>query len=218
MSSYDSPGTTPSPDTPAPSVPAAASETISARPSVVTTLPTTDVGRRFTVGDALAFGSGIFVLAFSFLPFVSYDDGLRGPIERSDYDTWFNAWEAETFMAPLTWFVVLAAVIGAALSATRYLRTRRVTLVSFTIEQLQLVFFLFSAVVLLGYAVSSKSVFFGTSYAQAIGGDLYENGIDFSAGGYLMLIFAILGTVGATLNLYNVGPTLFPRSSAPAKR
>lgn len=214
MSSYDSPGTPPSQDAPAASVPAAEEIVFSAPPSVTEVT----AGRRFTVGDALAFGSGIFVLVFSFLPFVSYDDGLRGPIERSDYDTWFNAWEAETFMAPLTWFVVLAAVVGAALSATRYLRSKRFTVVSFTIEQLQLAFFLFSTVVLLGYAISAKSVFFGTAYAEAIGGDLYQNGIDFASGGFLMLVFAIIGTVGAALNLYNVGPTLFPRSGAAVKR
>ncbi|MGH3546272.1 MAG: hypothetical protein ACRDPW_10165 [Mycobacteriales bacterium] len=169
---------------------------------------------RFRVGDALSVVGGIFVFLFSFLPFVSYNGSLRDPIERSGFDTWFNAWEAQTFMAPLTWFVVVAALASGGLSIATYLLRRQVTVLSFTTVQLQVMTSAFSFLTLLGYAVSAKSVVFGSSYAQYLGGGSFADGIDFAVGGYLMTSFALLCGVGAVMNLYNVGPALFPRGVA----
>ncbi len=169
---------------------------------------------RFRVGDALAVGGGVFVFLFSFLPFVSYTDALRGPIERSGFDVWFNAWEAQTFMAPLTWFVVLAGLSAAGLSVATYVLRRPISVLRFTAPQLQVITSLFAFLTLLGYATSAKSVVFGSNYAQYLGDKAFANGIDFAAGGYLMLVFALLCSVGAVMNLYDTGPTLFPRSAA----
>ncbi len=168
---------------------------------------------RFRVGDALVIIGGVFVFLFSFLPFVSYSDALRGPIERSGFDVWFNAWEAQTFMAPITWFVVIGATTAGGLCVVSYMLRRPITVLRFTGQQLQVVTSTFAFVTLLGYATSAKSVVFGSNYAQYLGDKAFANGIDFAAGGYLMLGFALLCCVGAVMNLYDVGPTLFPRSS-----
>ncbi|MGH3803826.1 MAG: hypothetical protein ACRDTD_27580 [Pseudonocardiaceae bacterium] len=156
------------------------------------------------------------MLLFSFLPFVSYSESIRGPIDRSGYDTWFNAWETQTFMAPLTWFAVLAAAAAAAASVGSYIFAGKLRLLTFSTAQLQLLFSLFAAFVLFGYAMSSKSVIFGSDYAEYLGDKTFAKGIEFSAGGYLMLIFALLAVIGAFMNLYRVGPTLFPRSRPSA--
>ncbi len=166
---------------------------------------------RFNVSDALTVGGGLMVLLFSFFPFVSYSDSLRGPIERSGYDTWFNAWQAQTFMAPLTWFVVLGAVTASGLSAAGYLTGHQLKLLRFSAPQLQVMCSAFAFLVLLGYATSSRSVVFGSDYARYLGDATFAHGINFSAGGYLMLTFALVTVVGALLTLYNVGPTLLPR-------
>ena len=168
---------------------------------------------RFRVGDALIVSGGAFVFLFSFLPFVSYSDELRGPIERSGFGIWFNAWQAQTFMAPLTWFVILAAVTAGGLSVANYVLKQPITLLKFSAPQLQVITSVFAFVTLLGYATSAKSVVFGSNYAQYLGGKAFTNGIDFGVGGYLMLVFALLCSVGTLMNLYDIGPTLFSRSS-----
>jgi hypothetical protein len=164
------------------------------------------------IGDALTLGGGVFVLLFSFLPFVSYSDTIKGPIERSGYDTWFNAWEIQTFMAPITWFAVLSAVGVGVVTVTHFFLGDHLRVLTLSGPQLQIALALFSFLVMLGYALSTKSVIFGSDYAQYLGDKTFAHGVSFSVGGYLMMIFAGLSVIGALLNLYRIGPTLLPRS------
>src|SRR5690606_34528355 len=86
-------------------------------PQVGGQFPSTVHGRRprpelrVGLGDALAAVGAVLVVLFSFAPFVGYTDSdlIEEAIERN-VPTWYSAWAVETFMAPLSWLIVFAAL------------------------------------------------------------------------------------------------------------
>lgn len=170
--------------------------------------------RSLTLGDLFAAGGGLLTFLASFLPFVSIDKDLRAPFERSNLDKSWNAWRFETFMAPLTWFIALAALLIVLLVAFRYLTGATPNVATFTLPQIETTMALFVAVAMFGYATSTKSLYFGTEWADSLD-DAFATGIDFGIGGYFMLTGGIIALVGTVLNLFRIGPVVF-RGQAPA--
>jgi hypothetical protein len=157
------------------------------------------------LGDALAAGGSILVFAFSFAPFITISiPGLRGGVLLDD---WQNAWATETFMAPLTWFVVLAGLLLIAAVVLRYLTGRNPDLVGFRLTQLELGLGLFTVVVLFGMITSEKHVIFGAG-ARVAGEGGASLGIGWGA--ILMLIGALAAAVGAVLTHLSLGPVVYP--------
>lgn len=163
--------------------------------------------RHFTLGDIFAAGGGFLVFVTSFLPFVTYDNDVKAPFERSHLDTWWNAWRFETFMAPLTWFVALGGLLILIMVLVRLGTSRPITIATFSINQLELVVAAFITLIMFGYATSAKSLYFGTEWARSLDRQ-FASGVDFGIGGYLMLAGGIIALVGAALNLFRIGPNL----------
>lgn len=162
--------------------------------------------RPLRLGDLLAGGGALAVFVFSFAPFVSLtgNDLLAVVGVR----TWHNAWAAETFMAPLTWFVVFAALLVIASAAVRYLRRDDPAVLGFRLTQAELGLTLFMLVVLFSMVTSDKHVIFGSGLRAIDPVD--EIGISAGWGAVLMLIGALTASVGAALNHLGAGPVLRP--------
>jgi hypothetical protein len=163
------------------------------------------------LGDALELGGSLVVFAFSFAPFVKI--AIPGLLGGSGLDDSQNAWATETFMAPLTWFVVLAGLLQIAAVALRFLSGRSPELLGFRLPQLELGLGLFMLVVLFSMVTSEKHVIFGAG-ARVQG----EGGADLNTGwgAILMLVGALAAAVGAVLTHLSVGPTIVPWPAAAA--
>ncbi|GIJ45685.1 hypothetical protein Val02_25710 [Virgisporangium aliadipatigenens] len=160
------------------------------------------------IGDMLIMGGGAFVFLWSFAPFVSYNDELIASVNSGngkDIDGSYSAWAAETFMAPLTWWVVLAGIVLVALSVLRY-RRGEVRLPGATLTGLQFGLALFVFFVLLGYALSNKDMTFGIDEINEQAEALVDADLSYAWGGVLMLIGALAALAGAVLNHFNVAP------------
>lgn len=181
--------------------------------------PTSKPDRRLTLGDGIAAFGGLLVFAFSFAPFVSYEDAFQRQLAADNLPTWFSAWSAETFMGPLSWFVVLAGVATIGLAAAHLAWPRTRERLGFRIGHLQVGVALFAFLVTFGYATSDKDVVFGhdlnVSLGEAI--PMLRGGLAFAFdwGGYLMLLGTMLGVVGAILSYLEVGPVLYPQPPQP---
>lgn len=176
--------------------------------------------RPLLLGDLLAGVAAVVLFLASFTPFVSYDNAkLTTDLEKLGLSTWFTAWSGQTFMAPLTWFAILAALAVVAISAVRYLRGSDRKLLTFTLPQLQLVLAAFSAITLIGYAASRKSVLFGADFAAEVGKaqatTAFDTRFSLSFGGYLMLVAALVAVAGAVLNVLGVERVVLPRAPKP---
>jgi hypothetical protein len=173
--------------------------------------------RRLTPGDGLAALGGLLVFAFSFAPFVEYDDAFQSRLTPDNLPTWFSAWSTETFMGPLTWFVVLAGMITIGLAATHLVWPRARDLLGFKLGHVQIGVALFALLVMFGYATSAKDVIFGHDLNVSLGQALLRGSLSlsFSWGGYLMLFGTVLAAVGAILSYLEIGPVLYPQ---PPKR
>jgi len=145
-------------------------------------------------------GVGAFlVVVGSFLPFVAYSDERLAV--QAGGDSWWPAWATQTFMAPLTWFGILAAIGLLAVTTTRMLRRGQVpTVLSFSAAQLQVVLGLFVSLMFVGYALSTKRYLFGSD-AATIGTERVDATLTLREGGYLMVFSAFVALVGALLNL-----------------
>ena len=181
--------------------------------------PTGRPDRRLTLGDGIAAFGGLLVFAFSFAPFVAYDSTFQQQLTSDNLPTWFSAWSAETFMGPLTWFVVLAGMLTIGLAAAHLAWTRGREVLGFRIGHVQVGVALFAFLVTFGYATSDKDVVFGhdlnVSLGQAI--PMLRGGLAFSFGwgGYLMLLGTVLCVAGAILSYLEVGPVLYPQPPHP---
>jgi hypothetical protein len=160
------------------------------------------------LGDALELGGSLVVFAFSFAPFVAISVPA---LLAGDLADWRNAWATETFMAPLTWFVILAGLLQIGAVALRYLGGRSPELLGFRLPQLELGLGLFMLVVLFGMVTSEKHVIFGAADAQVNSGAELDTGW----GAILMLIGALAAAVGGVLTHLSVGPVIFPRPAGP---
>jgi hypothetical protein len=157
------------------------------------------------LGDALAAFGSVLVFAFSFAPFITIS--IPGLLGGGRLEGWQNAWAMETFMAPLTWFVILAGLLLIAAVAVRYLTGRNPDLLGFRLTQLELGLGLFMLVVLFGMVTSEKHIIFGSdARVQGEGGA----SLDIGWGAILMLIGALVAAVGTVLTHLSVGPVIYP--------
>ncbi|MGA8112174.1 MAG: hypothetical protein WCA46_00775 [Actinocatenispora sp.] len=172
---------------------------------------------RISLGDGLAAFGGLLIFAFSFAPFIAYDDDrLASQLDSRHLPAWFSAWATETFMAPLTWFIVLAGLIMISLSASHLAISRDREVTGFRTSHLQIGVTLFAFLSLFGYATSAKRVFFGHDLAVLYGDDSNINtAMSFSWGGWLMLFGALIAVVGAVIGHLELGPTLYPQPPRP---
>jgi hypothetical protein len=160
------------------------------------------------LGDALELGGSLFVFAFSFAPFVTISVPTLIAAGLAD---WQNAWATETFMAPLTWFVVLAGLLQIGAVVLRYLRGHAPGLLGFRLPQLEVGLGLFMLVVLFGMVTSEKHVIFGAKDLQPA--ESAELSVGWGA--ILMLIGALAAAVGGVLTHLSVGPVIVPRPAGP---
>jgi hypothetical protein len=167
--------------------------------------PYPPTAKTLRLGDALAAGGSLLVFAFSFAPFITVT--IPGLLGGGRLEGWQNAWATETFMAPLTWFVILAGLLVIAAVAVRYLTGRDPDLVGFRLTQLELGLGLFMVVVLFGMVTSEKHIIFGAD-ARVQGEGGASLGIGWGA--ILMLIGALAAAVGALLTHLSVGPVIYP--------
>lgn len=170
------------------------------------------------LGDPLIVLGALAVFGFSFAPFVRYSDDAEQALVVAllGISSWFNAWSLETFMAPLTAFVILAALLSLALALTRFLLRREPPVLGFGLRQIEVGLGLFSFFVLLGLVASEKHVVFG---ARRLG----EADPSFNAselvlrtgwGAVVMTIGAAVLALGAILNHFSVGPLISLSSQA----
>jgi hypothetical protein len=172
------------------------------------------------LGDpALALGA-LMIFGFSFAPFVRYSDQAEESliITLLQVKPWFNAWSLETFMAPLTAFVVLAALLGITAVAVRLLLRREPALLGFRLRQVEVGLALFTFVVLLGMLTSAKHALFGARRMAEVDPTFEASAValDTSWGGVLMLVGATLALIGAALNHFSIGPVIRLGGSPPA--
>ncbi len=175
----------------------------------------------FSLGEALVAGGAALIFLFSFAPFVTYiNPEMIAGLQEENLPTWFSAWGLETFMAPLSWWVVIAALGMGALLGLRFVVAKDREFVGFRLSQLQVGLSFFAVLVLLGYALSAKTLVFGSEFQEEVI-DIFDNqgmGADlaFGWGGVLMLLGALVAGVGAVLDHLNVGPTVWPPQPKPA--
>jgi hypothetical protein len=166
--------------------------------------------RDLRLGDLLVVVGALTVFAFSFAPFVEY--GQRAQQELFalvDVSPQFNAWSLQTFMVPLTTFVVVAALLGIVAVAARFALRRDPNLLGFRLRQLEVGLALFGFAVLLGMVASDKYAVIGARrLADADPAFRLEDvALDTGWGAVLMLIGTVVALVGALLNHFSVGPT-----------
>jgi len=178
--------------------------------------------KRIAVGDILTVVGAGFILLFSITPFVSYPEAAREEVRQAtkeDFSGWYTAWSGQTFMAPLTLFVVLAGVLLLVLVGVRLWKDRDLTLLGFQLTQLQVGVALFAFLVLIGYALSNKQVTFGMSTdlkGSSVFDALYPP--SFAWGGMFMLFGSALAVAGVVLTHLKVGENVtlsLPAVSVP---
>jgi hypothetical protein len=172
-------------------------------------------GLRVSLGAALTAGGGLVVVLCSLGPFIRYDN--VGGVQRlagKEVPLSFSAWSGETFLAPLTWWPILASLALVALVALRLsgLSEDREFL-GFRPGQLQVMLSLLSFLVLLGYAFSGKSLVFGSELHDAVTAKFGAGDISIGWGGHLMLLGSLTAAVGAFLDHLGIGPTVWPQST-----
>jgi hypothetical protein len=157
------------------------------------------------LGDVLVALGALMVFFFSFAPFVEYGGEFGDVVAPPGFSGEFSAWSMETFMVPLTTFVVVAAVLSIAAAATRFVLRRDPSALGFRLRQVEVGLALFTFFVLLGMIASSKPIFFGARrFDDPI---LTESTLAVAWGAVLMLIGATLVLAGAALNHFGLGPS-----------
>jgi hypothetical protein len=161
-------------------------------------------------GDLLVLFGGLLVLGFSFAPFVEYHDQAALLFGLLDVPLWFSAWSLQTFMVPLTTFVVVAALLGIAAVAVRFALRRDPELLGFRLRQLEVGLALFGSVVLLGMVASDKHAVVGARRLAEVDPTFRPEEVAMSTGwgAVLMLVGALLALAGALLNHLGIGPTM----------
>ena len=162
------------------------------------------------IGDFAVLVGTLVVFAFSFAPFVQYDDQTRELYRPIDVSMAFSAWSLETFMMPLTLFVIGAAVLTAISTVLRFVLARDPQVAGFRLRQLEVGMALFTTLVLLGMVSSSKHPVVGTRRLAETHSMLSPTDVSLKTGwgSILMLLGALLLLTGALLNHFNVGPAI----------
>ena len=169
--------------------------------------------RAVTTGDVLTVLGGTLLLAFSALPFVSYTDGRFVAVkDRNDLSTSWTAWSPGTFLAPLSWVAILAAVLVAVLGVLRVLDRGHRTVFGLRVSQVRVLVAGLSFLILFSFAVSSKTVLFGDDRPQLTeAGIMVDSTLSLDSGGYLMLLAALTMLVGTVMTARGTGgPTVWP--------
>jgi hypothetical protein len=169
--------------------------------------------REARLGDVLVALGALLVFFFSFAPFVEYGGEFGSVVAPPGSSGQFSAWSMETFMVPLTTFVVVAALLSLAAAVTRFVLRRDPRALGFRLQQVEVGLALFIFFVLLGMIASSKPIFFGAR--QFDDPVLTESTLAVAWGAVLMLIGATLAVAGAVLNHLGVGPSF--RMAAPSR-
>ncbi|MQA27409.1 MAG: hypothetical protein GEU94_18525 [Micromonosporaceae bacterium] len=173
--------------------------------------PSAFASLRVRLSDALIGGGALLVFLFSFAPFISYDDReLVRRLEDENLPTWFSAWALETFLAPLTWWVIIAAIGMLALVGAGFTASRDRQLLGFRLGQAQLVLAYFAFVVLAGYALSAKTLVFGSELQDESFSDAPTGEMSFGWGGVFMLLGALAAAVAATFAYLDIDPVIWP--------
>lgn len=174
--------------------------------------PAQPSAREARLGDLLVAAGALMVFLFSFAPFVQYGGEFGEFVAPPGFSGRFNAWSLETFMVPLTTFVVVAALLSLAAVAARFLLRRDLSALGFRLRQVEVGLALFVFVVLLGMIASNKPIFFGARrFDDPV---LTESTLAVSWGAVLMLIGALLAVSGAVLNHFALGPVFAVGASA----
>ena len=172
--------------------------------------PTPPDGRRIWLGDIFVLGGGLFILLFSFAPFVKYPDTVVARLLGSGvtFDGWYTAWSPQMFMAPLSWWPIFAGLGAAAIAIVRMATGKDPEFLRFRAGLVQVGLALCALLVLFGYAVSQKQLGFGLDRFATTTDEIIANNLSrpqFAWGGYLMLLGALAAAVGALLNHFQVG-------------
>lgn len=170
----------------------------------------THTARTLRPGDLLVGAGALLVFGFSFAPFIEYDGQAAVLFQVLDVSLSFNAWSLQTFMVPLTTFVVLAALLSIAATATRFGLRRDPELLGFRLRQLEVGLGLFGFAVLLGMVASDKHAIVGARrFAVADPTfQLEEVALSTGWGAVVMLVGATVLLAGALLNHFGVGPAI----------
>lgn len=151
----------------------------------------------------------LIVFGFSFAPFIQYEGELRELSREAGVSLVFDAWSLETFMVPLTTFVVLAAVLTVGSVALRFALARDPEVLRFRLRQLEVGMAVFAALVLLGMVASSKYPMVGTrrlaDAGLGFGGDVP---LATGWGSIVMLLGSFVLLAGTLLNHFDVGPAI----------
>jgi hypothetical protein len=168
---------------------------------------------RLTLGDALIGAGGLLIFIFSFAPFVQYNSEL---IKRSigGGTSWWDAWSNQTFMAPLTWWVIGAGILLVLLALSRTVWAPERERLGFRPSHLGVGLSLFAFFVLVGYAFSAKTLVFGIGGLQDVINALGNVNPGFSWGGVMMLFGSVVALVGAFMNHLALGGVIYPRPHA----
>ena len=142
------------------------------------------------IGDLLVMLGGLMIIGFSFAPFVSY--GVLADRVFQAYSVNLTAWEWTSYLAPLTYFVVLGGLFLLALGLGHMLSGDR-KLLTFRTSQLQLVVAAYAASILIGYALAAKSLH--------VSSQVVVGSAEFAWGGVLMLVGSLVAVVGAVFTL-----------------
>ncbi|HEY8474953.1 MAG TPA: hypothetical protein VIL37_20345 [Natronosporangium sp.] len=170
--------------------------------------------REARIGDLLVVIGTLLVFFFSFAPFVQYGGEFGDLVAPPGVSGTFSAWSMETFMVPLTTFVVVAALLMLAAVISRFLLRRDPAALGFRLGQVEVGLSLFVFFVLLGMITSTKPIFFGARrFDDPV---LTESTLAVAWGAVLMLIGALLAMAGAVANHFGFGPAFPIGGSAPA--
>jgi len=170
--------------------------------------PTPAVPRTLRAGDLLVAAGGLLVFGFSFAPFVEYGEQAALLFGLLDISLSFNAWSPQTFMVPLTTFVVLAGLLAITAAAVRFGLRRDPELLGFRLRQLEVGLALFAFLVLLGMVASEKHAVLGARRLASADRSFQAEDVAASTGwgAALMLIGATILVAGTLLNHFRVGP------------
>ncbi|MPZ25799.1 MAG: hypothetical protein GEV12_04950 [Micromonosporaceae bacterium] len=172
--------------------------------------PVPALPRQLHLGDLLVGFGGLVLFGFSFAPFVAYGERAAEAFGLLGVSLSFNAWSLQTFMVPLTTFVVLAALLGIAAVATRFGLRRDPDLLGFRLRQVEVGLAMFGFVVLLGMIASDKHVLVGARRLADADPTFQAQEVALSTGwgAVVMLIGATIALAGALLNHFGVGPAI----------
>lgn len=168
--------------------------------------------RSLRFGDLFIGVGALVVFGFSFAPFVQYSDRTQDGLifELGGVNPRFNAWSLETFIVPLTTFVIFAALLGVAAVAARFGLRSDPNLLGFRLRQLEVGMALFSFLVLLGMVASRKHAVIGARRLAEVDPDmnLRTAALPTGWGAVLMVIGATIVLAGTLLNHFDVGPAI----------